>query len=420
VCEPSDRAMAGPTEKLYKRRRLPSFVDRAISIAVLPEDDEETRRTKRLITGAFWISVVVPWPQIADLMRADAPLAAATIGVSFVTAVVVLVILFVQPRWFTGAFHLVAVANLAIAVTMTLLFGGFLASAINFTYAVIVVFGAIVVLADWRAMAWLAIWIVALVASVLGATVIEPRYVYPNPEAGAVITFLIILVFASVVFFYYTRQRKELLRVSDDLLRNILPTPIAERLKVSDVMIADEYDDASVLFADVVDFTPMSADMSPSELVTLLNEVFSAFDVMVERCGLEKIKTIGDAYMVASGVPQARSDHAEAICDLALEMQTIVEKELFADHRLTFRIGINSGPVVAGIIGNRKFSYDLWGDTVNTASRMESGGRPGRIQITGATKALVDHEFTCEPGGLIDVKGKGPMNVWYLHGRKTR
>lgn len=140
---------------------------------------------------------------------------------------------------------------------------------------------------------------------------------------------------------------------------------------------------------------------------------------MVESRGLEKIKTIGDAYMVAAGVPQARADHAHAICDLALDMQQMVDGRRFGGREISFRIGINSGNVVAGIIGTRKFSYDLWGDAVNVASRMESLGRAGRIQITEATWDLVHEDFICESGGLVDVKGKGQMSVWFLEGRIT-
>jgi guanylate cyclase len=162
----------------------------------------------------------------------------------------------------------------------------------------------------------------------------------------------------------------------------------------------------------------MSAELTPTDLVSLLDEVFSDFDDLVDTCGLEKIKTIGDAYMVASGVPTARHDHAEALCDLALDMQELVHARTYGGHHLEFRIGISSGPVVAGVIGSKKFSYDLWGDSVNTASRMESFGQPGRIQVTETTMHLVHDDFICEPGGTIDVKGKGPMPVWFVEGRR--
>ena len=161
------------------------------------------------------------------------------------------------------------------------------------------------------------------------------------------------------------------------------------RLKEGAGTIADDIDSASVLFADVVDFTPMSASLSPAQLVELLDEVFSCFDAFVDELGLEKIKTVGDAYMAAAGVPRPRADHAHAIADLALRIRDHEAVNPVDGGRLMFRIGVNSGPVTAGVIGTRTFSYDLWGDTVNTASRMESSGVPGAIQMTAATHELM-------------------------------
>jgi class 3 adenylate cyclase len=201
------------------------------------------------------------------------------------------------------------------------------------------------------------------------------------------------------------------------LLRNILPGEIAARLKTDPSMIADDFPQASVLFADVVGFTPMSATMTPAQLVGLLNRVFTTFDGFVAELGLEKIKTVGDEYMVAAGVPVPRPDHAEAIAELALRIRDYMASHDFDGHWLELRIGINSGPVVAGIIGTHKFAYDLWGDTVNTASRMESGGLPGEIQVGPAThQLLAGNGYRFESRGTIDVKGKGPMSTWLLTG----
>ena len=205
---------------------------------------------------------------------------------------------------------------------------------------------------------------------------------------------------------------------ADELLLNILPESIAEKLKINPTQtIAQDFANVSVLFADVVNFTPMSATMSPTELVNLLDEVFSYFDTLVEKYELEKIKTIGDCYMVAAGVPEVRIDHARVITLLGLEMQDYVSLHDFQGHRLSFRIGINSGSVVAGVIGRRKFIYDLWGDAVNTASRMESHGKANNIQITRSTYELIEGEFLCESQGLIYVKGKGEMEVWHVLGQ---
>jgi adenylate cyclase len=169
-----------------------------------------------------------------------------------------------------------------------------------------------------------------------------------------------------------------------------------------------------VLFADVVGFTPMSAGMSPAELVGMLNDVFTRFDEFVAELGLEKIKTVGDEYMVAAGVPRSRSDHAHAIAELALRIQDHVATNQVNGHRLSLRIGINSGPVTAGIIGTHKFAYDLWGDTVNTASRMESEGVPGSIQVSPATYELIKDAYVCEARGPIAVKGKAEMMTYLI------
>ena len=206
---------------------------------------------------------------------------------------------------------------------------------------------------------------------------------------------------------------------SEKLLLNILPKPIAERLKAKQSTIADSFADVSVLFADIVGFTELSARMSPTELVKRLNVIFSHFDQLAEKYGVEKIKTIGDAYMVVGGLPMPRDDHAEAIAQMALGMQAKIAK-LCADtgEKLAIRVGINSGPVVAGVIGVSKFTYDLWGDTVNVAARMEVTGFAGRIQVTDVTYELLKDKYLCEKRGVIQVKGKGNMMTYWLLEKK--
>ena len=202
---------------------------------------------------------------------------------------------------------------------------------------------------------------------------------------------------------------------SERLLLNILPGPIAQRLKSEPGVIADRFDSVSVLFADIVGFTPLSETMSAEEMVEWLNDVYSAIDVMVQEHEVEKIRTIGDGYMVAAGVPFPRDDHASALTHLALDMKAHFEDLApVHGHHVDFRIGINSGPVVGGVIGTHKFQYDIWGDTVNTAARMESHGVPGRIHVSTATHDLIGDEFICEPRGAIDVKGKGAMETWFV------
>lgn len=207
---------------------------------------------------------------------------------------------------------------------------------------------------------------------------------------------------------------------SERLLLNILPQPIAERLKQGQVTIADNFADVTVLFADLVDFTKLSTRISPKELVSLLNEIFSTFDQLADRHGLEKIKTVGDAYLVVGGVPMPRPDHTQAMAEMALEMQQAVSRLSTAlGESFNIRIGINTGPVVAGVIGAKKFSYDLWGDTVNTASRMESHGLAGHIQVTAATYERLKNLYEFEERGCISVKGKGEIRTYLLTGRKV-
>ncbi len=206
---------------------------------------------------------------------------------------------------------------------------------------------------------------------------------------------------------------------TEQLLLNILPFKIAQRLKAGEEHIADACPNVSVLFADMVGFTAMSRTMTPSALVEVLGDLFSRFDLITEKHGLEKIKTIGDCYMLAGGVPEPRDDHAHAVVDAAMEMCTALE-EMHArtGGALRMRIGVHSGPIVAGVIGIRKFTYDLWGDTVNVASRMESTGQPGRIHVSSHTAQLIEDEFNLESRGAIEVKSLGMVETYFVNGRK--
>jgi adenylate cyclase len=205
---------------------------------------------------------------------------------------------------------------------------------------------------------------------------------------------------------------------SEALLANILPVSVVGRLKQpTKAEIADKYDDASVLFADMAGFTARASDSSPEELVRFLNEVYTLLDGLVERHGLEKIKTSGDAYMVVSGVPEPLADHAGALADLALDMRDALLKLGGREVAVPMRIGIASGPVVAGVVGTRKFFYDVWGDTVNMASRMESTGMSGMIQVAPQTHDLIAGRYTLKERGLVDVRGKGAVRTWFLVGR---
>jgi class 3 adenylate cyclase len=205
---------------------------------------------------------------------------------------------------------------------------------------------------------------------------------------------------------------------SERLLLNVLPAPIATRLKESERVIADAFPEATVLFADIVDFTVRSQRMAPQQVVQALDELFSAFDQLARRQGLEKIKTIGDAYMVAGGLPDPRPDHAEAVAEMALGIrEEVARRSDPSGQPLAVRIGIDTGPVVAGVIGRNRFIYDLWGDTVNTASRMESHGVAGCIQVTARTHDRLRDGYRFQRRGPIPVKGKGEMVTWFLLGR---
>ncbi len=214
-------------------------------------------------------------------------------------------------------------------------------------------------------------------------------------------------------------ERTQELRVAMDqserLLLNVLPKKIAERLKANEGTIADRFEVVSVLFVDIVGFTPITSKMDPVHVVEFLSRIFDSFDGMMDRHKVEKIKTIGDCYLAVAGVPVADEQHAVNICSLALEMQTEIARiNDTLDFELTVRFGIHSGPVVAGVIGHRKFAYDIWGDTVNVASRMESHGIQNKIQISAPTYELIKNQFVCEERGVIEVKGKGEVKAYWL------
>jgi len=306
--------------------------------------------------------------------------------------------------------------------------GGFVASSGVVLWAIFIPLAALALLGIRRSLPWLAALFLELAVLALLDPVLSHHPAALPP--GFVISFFVlnitgVTVSAYLMLAYFVEQRARVHRAlevererSERLLLNVLPQPIAERLKTSTGVIAEHYDAVSVLFADLVGFTERATVMAPDDLVVLLDRIFSAFDRLVEAEGVEKIKTIGDAYMVAGGLPEPRADHVQAVARTALAMRD----EIAAIARRTghgwldLRIGIDTGPVVAGVIGRRKFIYDLWGDTVNTASRMESHGRGGQIQITERVATALGPDFVVQPRGTIEVKGKGPMRT-YLLGR---
>jgi class 3 adenylate cyclase len=202
---------------------------------------------------------------------------------------------------------------------------------------------------------------------------------------------------------------------SEQLLLNILPSTIIARLRRGERVIADRVSAATILFSDLVDFTALTARLPPERTIALLGALFAEFDALAARLGLEKIKTIGDGYMAAGGLPQARPDHAAAVAEMALEMRELSARVAVEfDETVQLRIGLHSGELFAGVIGTHKFVYDVWGDTVNTAKRMETFGAPGRVHVSAATRCLLGDAYCFEPRGAIELKGKGPIETFFL------
>jgi adenylate cyclase len=306
--------------------------------------------------------------------------------------------------------------------------GGFQASSGVAIWAILSPVGALMILGTKQSTPWFALFI-ALAAVSWQMNTIFAGNALPIPEHVKDTFFVMNLCGTATILYivmrYFQSQKERVLKAlaveqarSDKLLLNILPESIANRLKAENLNIADSHESVTIMFADLVNFTQISAGMPAHKLVNLLNQVFSRFDQLSEKYGLEKIKTIGDAYMVVGGVPNARPDHAQAMANMALDMQVAL-KEVSGKNRkeLSMRIGINSGPVIAGVIGSSKFSYDLWGDTVNVASRMEHYATPDTIQVTDTTYQLLKDQFKFESLGQIAVKGKGEVDAYILTGK---
>jgi adenylate cyclase len=402
--------------------RTSSFVAR---IADAADDTLELRLQKRVLVA---VSAAVACAGLlwgAVYMAFGEPMA-ASIPWIYAGAVAASILLFAM----TGQYRMFRFIQLALILLLPfmlqLALGGFVSGSAVIIWSLLAPLGA---LAMWGRQASV-FWFLAYIALVLTAQLLQPALDTTNNLPGWLIAAFFVgnvLGASAVAFFalhYFVGQKDEahaLLRAEQDkserLLLNVLPREIAAALKEDEQTIATRCDAVTVMFADVVGFTPIAERLTPEQVVELLNDAFSFFDSLASKYGLEKIRTMGDAYMVASGVPVARDDHAEAIARMALEMLTYESNGHLADaDSLTLRIGISSGPVIAGVIGKAKFQYDVWGDTVNLASRMESHGVAGRIQVSPETYALIEDGFIWEARGLVDVKGKGPMQTWFLAG----
>jgi len=312
---------------------------------------------------------------------------------------------------------------------LALTLGGFVGSGGVVIWSLLAPIGAFLIGGRRGAVPWLGAYLGLVVADAL----LDPMLPEGNNlPTGVVLTFFVLNIgavsaisFGMLYHFVGENQRVlGLLQLEKDkserLLLNVLPQDVAEVLRDGEETLAEQYESVSVMFADVVGFTPFAAGVEPRRMVALLNEVFSEFDALALRFGVEKIHTMGDGYLAVAGAPRRRPDHAQAVARMALEMlRWLEEQRERMPAELQFRIGINTGPVVAGVIGTSKFQYDVWGDAVNLASRMESHGVPGRIQVAPATEELLRHEFELTHRGPIEVKGKGVVETWFLEGERV-
>lgn len=399
---------------------------RVALIGADPMDDDERRFRKALlvIIAVLILPIALVWGTLYLALGTPAGVIAYLyFGIS-----VAAILVFARTSD-AEAFLRTELIAILLAPTLSMAFvGGFVASGGVGLWGIMAPLGALV-FGGWRSgirwfVAFLAVFLLSgLAGEVYGGLSELPGWfqsamIALNISVGGTMVFTLLALFAKQREEALTALRSEQAK-AETLLLNILPRSIADKLKDDTHTIADQYSAASILFADVVDFTPWSQGLPPAEVVGMLDHLFSHFDTLAERYGLEKIKTIGDCYMVAAGVPEPRPDHARALVLMALDMLEAMRSSDDVGHLgLELRIGINSGPVVAGVIGRKRFLYDLWGDAVNTASRMESHGTPGRIQITRATYELIADQFECEPKGTITVKGKGQMEVWHVLGRR--
>jgi adenylate cyclase len=423
---PARRAAGYPPAVTSGRALLDRTLARLALVGADPGDDEDARLRKALLVliAVLILPIAIVWWLLYTAMGTWT----GNIALLYAAISVGSILLFARLRDFRLLLR-IQLAAILLAPTLSMApIGGFLPAGGVGIWGIMAPLGALVfngVRSGVR-------WFVAFVAVFLASGFIGIALGIPSPLPvwfSSTMLALNVAVGGTMVFTLlalFAKQRAEALAAlrveqerAEGLLLNILPGSIAQRLKAHPGTIADQFTAASVLFADVVGFTPRSENLSAAEVVGLLDRLFGQFDTLAERYGLEKIKTIGDSYMVAAGVPEPRADHARALAGLALDMvQATRPDQAVGDLGLELRVGINSGPVVAGVIGRKRFLYDLWGDAVNIASRMESQGTPGQIQITRATYELIEDEFVCESRGTVSVKGKGDMETWYLVGRR--
>jgi adenylate cyclase len=389
-----------------------------LSIGASDDESENQRSGRRVFMLAFILASLLSVPAVIARFAAGYTWVGVSDLVTLVVPVSLLVVIAVRPTSYVPVLHVILVLLFASPILDTAMFGGLLPSGVLVIFGLDIALGALLALGLGAGLVWSGVFALSVAYAVVIPRWVHPIYTLDDPAGNAAFNLIGTGIVTVAVMIYFVRKRDRFQQRSDDLLHAILPDPIVAQLKDSPGTIADDVPSASVLFADVVDFTPMSANMTPAALVEMLDELFTVFDGFVSELGLEKIKTVGDAYMVAAGVPVPRDDHADAIAGLALQIRDHVSTATFGGRRLQMRIGIASGPVTAGIIGTQKFAYDLWGDTVNTASRMESSGLAGEIQVAPSTYELLGDRFRCRPRGPVQVKGKAEMMTFLLIERR--
>jgi adenylate cyclase len=397
------------------------FVDRLLAIGADEADSSELRFRKRLLVGIAVLVLPISFLW-GSLYWAVGEEAVALTPWGYTAGSVLSLVVFARNRNFpllrTAQFLLILVAPALGAIML----GGLDPASSVVVWSLLAPLGATAFDRPGRAWPWFAAFVATAVLTVVLAEVVRPEEA-DLPDAFVrtfdVLNIVGVSLISVTLLVTFARARDTAQARVEALLINVLPEQIAQRLQSEPHGIADHFDEASILFADVVDFTPLASGHDAREVVGMLDRLFTAFDELVDRHEVEKIKTIGDCYMVAAGVPESRADHAHALAGLALEMGECA-RTCFPGSELRLRIGISSGPVVAGVIGRRRFLYDLWGDTVNMASRMESHGTSDEIQITRSTWQLLRDDFVTEPRGFVEVKGKGQVETWTLVGRNGR
>jgi adenylate cyclase len=392
------------------------------SVGVVDSDDDAIRGQKAALTLAAVIITVLSVIWVGTYLILGHPTAAA-IPLAYQVASVASLVFFARTRSYRAFRFSQASMMTLLPFLLQWTLGGYVASSAVSLWALVAAVGTLFFFTTAESVPWFGLFIgLSVLSGLLDPIVAASPAAIPDPIRTAffVLNVTGVSLTVYVLLQYAVRARDDAFARSEGLLLNVLPRSIAQRLKREPGVIADAHEDVTVLFADVVDFTPFAERTEPARVVGVLDQVFKAFDGLAERHGVEKIKTIGDAYMAAAGLPDPRTDHAEAMADMALDMQEAVAsvcKPLGLD--LAIRIGMESGPVIAGVIGRHKFIYDLWGDTVNTASRLESHGLPGRIQVGEAAHRLLRDHYEFEDRGEIELKGKGLRRVYLLVGRRS-